>query len=210
MKIITLASQKGGVGKSTLAINIYSTFVHNGARTAIVDTDPQGSIRNTYETLKGSKHWGDINIISSEELKIQLEKPSPDYDVIVIDTPPYLSENLETILSISDVVLVPCKPSPFDALSLGSTLSLIEDAQAKNKDLKSAIVLNMTIQGTKKYTEQILEILKANYNCPILRTQIKNRVAYSRAIFKDSSVDSEYNKKASQEITALIQEMLIL
>lgn len=210
VKIITLASQKGGVGKSTLALNIYATFLQNGATVALVDTDPQGSIRNIYQTLKAQPQWSGVELLDYKQFKKIAEGGESPYDVIVVDTPPYLSDKLETILLWSDVVLMPCKPSPLDILSMEHTIELVKEAQAKNKELKAGIVLNMVFSGTQKYTDQISEILKTNYDIPLLRTQINNRVAYSRAIFKDSSVDSEKNKKATEEMTALIQEMLIL
>jgi len=210
VKIVTLASQKGGVGKSTLALNIYSTFLHNGATAALVDTDPQGSLRNIQATLKDNPQWGGVELMDYKQFKQLAEGGDSPYDIVVVDTPPYLSDKLENILQWSDVVLMPCKPSPLDILSMENTIELVKEAQAKNKKLKAGIVLNMVFHSTQKYTDQILEILNTNYDVPLLRTQIRNRVAYSRAMFKDSSVDSENNKKATQEMTALIQEMLIL
>src|SRR5690606_39642968 len=94
-KIITLAHQKGGVGKSTLALNLAYRFSKE-VKTALTDTDPQGSTIQLKDIVQG------IDILGYKGTKNLQGKP---YDVIFIDTPPYLTVNMILILLASDLVL---------------------------------------------------------------------------------------------------------
>lgn len=110
-KIVTVAHQKGGVGKSTLTLNLGLLFQVK-LRTAIIDTDLQGSLID----LKNMS----LTILNN----IQVENiPLLDFDLILIDTPPYLSDILQQLLKISDFVLVPSKAGFFDAMAIHSTLN---------------------------------------------------------------------------------------
>ena len=70
------------------------------------------------------------------------------YDIAIIDPPPYLSDELEAVFAISNLILVPCKASPLDFLAIGDTLDLIRRSRDKRPELLAAIVLTMTITGT--------------------------------------------------------------
>lgn len=208
--VITLTHQKGGVGKSTKTLNLHESFREQGLKCGIVDSDPQSSIlkllqvfdtqesrykikvfeRNSFETFK--------DLINSEKIQ--------DLDVVLIDTPPYLTNELPDILAVTDLALVPTKASPMDALAIDSTLELIREAQNKNSSLKSAIFMTMTIHGTK-LTGQMRKVFESK-GFPVLNTEIKNRVAYSKSLLTSNSVLTEDDKKAKQEIHNLSVELL--
>jgi chromosome partitioning protein len=98
-KIITVAQQKGGVGKSTLALNLALCFQEE-LKVALVDSDLQGSIHH----LKGE--FPGISVIGTEQVA---EIPKFDYDLIIVDTPPYLSNKLLDLFALSSMVLIPTK-----------------------------------------------------------------------------------------------------
>ncbi len=208
-RIITLSHQKGGVGKTTLSLNLYHYFAKQNVRCGLVDSDPQGSITKLYERLGQQDSWGNINIIERKSFKKfeELEE-HPDYDVFIIDTPPYLDTNLVEIYQSSDFVLIPCKCSPLDALAIEETIELVKQAQEVFKGLKAGIVINQAITGTD-FTKQIRSLL-SNYEFPVLDTEIGNRVAYSRSLFNSQSVFVEKNPKAAQEVAALAEEIISL
>jgi chromosome partitioning protein len=129
--IITLAHQKGGVGKSTLAINLYGYFSKAGYKVAIIDIDPQGSITallKTFGAREGVALFERGSFKTFEELEAQVS----DYEIVIIDTPPYLSKELQQVLAISHLVLIPCKASPFDALAVVQTIGLVQEEQKRN------------------------------------------------------------------------------
>jgi chromosome partitioning protein len=208
--IITLAHQKGGVGKSTLAINLYGYFTQAGYKTAIIDIDPQGSITSLLQTFGGEGGREGVALIeragfsSYEELGRLVE----GREIVLIDTPPYLSKELQQVLALSHLVLIPCKASPLDALAVVQTVALVKEEQARNPALVAAFVLTMTIAGTG-FPKQIREHL-GRHGLPILDVEIVNRVAYARSLLFSNSVIGETNDKAKDEIIQLGQELIEL
>jgi len=206
--IITLAHQKGGVGKSTLAINLYGYFAQAGYKTALIDIDPQGSITSLLQTFGGEGGRERVALIERagfsgyEELARRVEGE----EIVLIDTPPYLSKELQQVLALSHLVLIPCKASPLDALAVVQTVALVKDEQARNPALAAAFVLTMTIAGTG-FPKQIREHL-SRHGLPILKAEIANRVAYARSLLFSNSVLGEADGKARDEITQLGQELI--
>ena len=208
--IITLAHQKGGVGKSTLATNLRGYFAAGGYKAALVDIDPQGSLSKLVRTFaeqagREPEHIIDRGHFKNYEELLALLEP---YDIAVIDTPPYLSKELEDVFSITNVVLVPCKASPLDVLAIGDTLDLIREAKAKRPALVAAVVLTMTITGTD-FTASIRRELEKN-EFPVLKTEIGNRVAYMRSLLRANTVWGDDNRKAWDEVQNLGKELISL
>ena len=201
--IITLAHQKGGVGKSTLATNLRGYFAGGGYKTALVDIDPQGSLSKLVRTFSDQDGREPEHVIERGSYKtykdlLTLLEP---YDIAVIDTPPYLSKELQDVFEITNVILVPCKASPLDFLAIGDTLDLIRQAKTKRKDLIAAVVMTMVITGTDFTTQIRTELEKTEF--PVLKAEIGNRVAYMRSLLKSNTVLGDENPKAREEIEAL-------
>ena len=208
--IITLAHQKGGVGKSTLATNLRGYFATK-YKTALVDINPQGSLSKLVRTFSDQAGRDPEHVIerSSFDTFQDLQALLEPYQIAIIDTPPYLSQDLEEVFAITDVVLVPCKASPLDFLAIGDTLDLIRTAKAKRPSLLAAVVLTMTITGTDFTTRIRSELEKSEF--PVLSTEIGNRVAYMRSLLSSNTVlGGDENSKAASEIEALGQELISL
>src|ERR1700712_206629 len=148
-KIITIAHQKGGVGKSTLAINLALCF-QDQLSVALVDTDLQGSLYHIREDFP------ELAIIGADKLT-DIQKLA--YDLIIVDTPPYLSSKLPELFLHSDFILVPTKAGFFDIMAIRSTLGLIQEALTQNQRLKAAIVLNM-VKPRAGITKDVTELLE--------------------------------------------------
>ncbi len=192
-KIITVAHQKGGVGKSTLTLNLGLLFQVK-LRTAIIDTDLQGSLID----LKN------MNLTVLNKIPVD-DIPLLDFDLILIDTPPYLSDILQQLLQISDFVLVPSKAGFFDAMAIHSTLNLIHGAMLKNEILKSGIVLNM-VKNSSSITNEV-KCLFENTKTPLLKTMIHDRVSFTRSPMTGGVLNSD-DDKAIEEIYLLAEEIL--
>lgn len=193
-KIITLANQKGGVGKSTLAVNLAHAF-KNFVPTAIVDMDSQGSISN-------SRQKTGLPVL---EYNGEFDK---QYGFIFIDTPPYLREDLQELFNRSDLVLIPSKAGVYDVLACRNTVRLIEEARSRNKRLKAGIILNM-INPSTTLTEEA-ETALSGYGIPILKTKVGERMSFVRSAVLPDGIYSTNDNKAINEIDQLTKEVLFL
>lgn len=194
-KIITIAHQKGGVGKSTLALNLAVCF-QDQLTVALIDTDLQGSLADLKSDLTELLVIQENNYENIKQLTQQL---------IIIDTPPYLSNNLLELFHISDYVLIPTKAGFFDVMAIRSTIALVKEAQKKRPDLNAAIVLNM-IKPRSGITGEVQELLKS-FDMQVLKTIIYDRVSFTRSPITGGVLNSDDNK-AKEEITALAEEIV--
>jgi chromosome partitioning protein len=204
--IITLAHQKGGVGKSTIALNLYSYFAQAGLSTVIVDIDPQGSIAS----FASSSELEGFNLIRRTDFTTyaDLREKIKAYEIVIIDTPPYLSKELIEIIAITNIVIIPCKASLFDTFAIAHTIEFIQSQATINPHLISAIVLTMVISGASLQS-QIREHLE-QYRIPVFKTEIGNRVAYAKSLFLTGNVMQDDAGKAREEMENLANEILNL
>ena len=196
-KIITLAHQKGGVGKSTLALNLALCF-KDQLSVALIDSDLQGSIYHLKEDFP------ELDILAPEKIS---EIPDLDYDLIIVDTPPYLSNRLNELFGYSDYVLVPTKAGFFDVMAIKSTLALIKFAQAQNQNLKAGIVLNM-LKPRSGITAEVVELIQS-LGTPLLKTRVFDRVSLARSSMTSGILKSA-DQKAIEEVTFLAEEIVDL
>ncbi|MBB1195038.1 ParA family protein [Flavobacterium sp. SOK18b] len=190
-KIILITHQKGGVGKSTLTFNLAQNIAAN-SRVAVLDFDLQGSLSQLEELVT------DFKIIPYQD---KLESISElQYDFIFIDTPPYLSNHLAKLISISNLIIVPTKAGILDLLAIKSTLAIIEQ---EKRTMDTLVVFNM-IKPNTTLTLDILIGLE-EYNVKIANTHISDLVAFTRSVLlKGVSND----KNAQKQIDQLTEEIL--
>jgi chromosome partitioning protein len=194
-KIITIAHQKGGVGKSTLAINLALCF-QDQLSVAMVDTDLQGSLYHIKEDFPG------LAIIGLDKLQ-DIQKLA--YDLAIVDTPPYLSDRLPELFLHSDFILIPTKAGFFDVLAIRSTLALIKEAQQKAGHIKAGIVLNM-VKPRSGITKDVTNLLES-LGTPLLKTKVHDRVSIARSPMTSGILNSG-DTKAKEEIMTLAEEVV--
>ena len=190
-KIILITHQKGGVGKSTLTFNLAQNIAAN-SRVAVLDFDLQGSLSQLEELVT------DFKIIPYQD---KLESISElQYDFIFIDTPPYLSNHLAKLISISDLIIVPTKAGILDLLAIKSTLTFIEQ---EKRTMDTLVVFNM-IKPNTTLTLDILIGLE-EYNVKIATTHISDLVAFTRSVLLRGVSN---DKNAQKQIDQLTEEIL--
>lgn len=197
MKIITVAHQKGGVGKTTLSLNL-ATFFKDHLKVGLLDGDPQESITGLGSLLEG------VQIIAHDKLS-KLDAIQKDVDLLVIDTPPYLTSKLPELFDISDYVLIPTKVGYLDVMAIKATIALLKEAQKRRPNLKSGVVLNM-VKNRTSINDEIKKIIQG-YDIPLHSTVICDRVSYTRSVISSGVMDGQ-DEKAKEEITNLAGEII--
>ena len=126
MKVIVLASQKGGVGKSTLAAHLAVEAERaGGGPVALIDTDPQGSLSAWWNIREAETPiFAQITLSKLPQQISQLA--SSKIRLVFIDTPPALSEPIRIVAKAADLILVPVRPSPHDLRAVAGTVDLLE------------------------------------------------------------------------------------
>lgn len=196
-KIITLAHQKGGVGKSTLTLNLAYSFKDH-VRTGVVDMDVQGTISQLKPLIKN------LDIITGVNKLSDLQQLP--YDFIFIDTPPYLSADLPALFEMSDLVIIPTKPGIADLMAIRATIAMLQDVHDKNPNLKKVIVFNM-VKTSSNITAKIKELVDA-YEIPVFKRMITDRVSFARSLAIDDGIYGLEDTKAKEELDELTQEVI--
>lgn len=197
-KIIEFIHGKGGVGKSTLCINMGHSLKEY-FETAIIDFDRQGSVTDMQDFLTGIKILDYSNKIQGDEGRF-----------ILIDTPGYLSNLVIDALAMADLILIPTKDGVLDIVACRRTVDVVKKAQRANPHIKAAIVINMVKQGSK-LTRDAQKALEG-YDLPVLRSRITDREDFKRSVALTDGVYSETLRKsgvkARQDLKSLVTEVL--
>jgi len=203
--VISLINQKGGVGKTTIAIHLASALSSKKHNVLMVDADPQGSVLQWQST--GANHEFAVVQLAMPDLSSQIRNHRRSFDHVVIDSPPALSHISREIAAASDLVIIPIAPSSLDIWSSRETIQLVRGVGRKNQGLTARLLVYRKIPGTRLGAEA-REALKS-YGLDIFKTEISQRIAYVEAIVSGVSV-LEYspNSVAAHEIRSLCDEIL--
>lgn len=203
--IISTQQQKGGSGKTTLAIHLATGLALEGQRVLLIDADPQGSALDWSSARERDSLFTVVGI-PRPTINREVRALTRDYDSIVIDTPPRLADVARASMVVSDLVVLPVQPSPYDCWSLADTIKLIRDAQAVNEMLQAVIVINRRI-AKSAIGRAVVETLKT-YDLPIATACIGQRVAFAESAGAGLTVLERYPKgRAALEIIELIREL---
>src|SRR5215470_6701362 len=145
--IVSVLNQKGGVGKTTIAVNLAACFSRAGRRTLLVDADPQGSAL-AWSGVRQADPLFVVVGMAKPTLHRELPALKRSYDVVVIDGAPRVNELSRSAILASDLVLIPVQPSPYDVWAAGDTVQLISEAAVYKGGLRSAFVINRMIAKT--------------------------------------------------------------
>ncbi len=200
-QVITIAQQKGGSGKTTLAANLATAFAAQGLRVALLDTDPQGSLGRWFMARRD--RMGDpgmeFSTASAWGVSYECEKLKKTCDVVIVDTPPKVDADLRPALREAGLVLIPVASSHVDLWAVEGVLDLI--AREKRPAL---IVLNRVKAGTR-LAEQVGAA--AGRLADVAQTTLAQRVTYAETLGEGQAV-TDLRGPARAEVVALAAEVM--
>lgn len=203
-QVITVAQQKGGSGKTTLAAHLALGFRHQGKRVALVDLDPQGSLGRWYMTRleRDPALCEDLDFTTSSAWGISLEcrKLTASNDIVIIDTPPKADSDLRPALRVADLVVVPVSASHVD---LWATEGVLDLTNRENRD--TLLVMNRTRLGTRLGVEvsEAAQTLGAD----VAQATLANRVGFAETMGHGLGVLEGRKSPASEEVLAITAEV---
>ncbi|TDK42151.1 ParA family partition ATPase [Antarcticimicrobium luteum] len=209
--VITVAQQKGGSGKTTLAVNLAVGFARAGRSVALMDTDPQGSAGRWFMTRLEALDSGaggalaatpEINFSTASAwgVSYELRKLSQSHDIVIIDTPPKADSDLRPALRASDLVLVPVASSHLDLWAVEMVLYL-----AGREEVPAMIVMTRARPGTRLAADVAGKA--AELDAEVAVTTMANRVTYAETLGQGRAALEAPKGPAHDEVTRLVQEV---
>lgn len=204
--IIGVLQQKGGAGKTTLTLNLAAYFATEGARTLVVDADPQASAL-AWSSVREKKPLFPVIGMPKPTLHKDLPQLAKDYDVVLIDGAPRVNELAKSAIMASDLILIPVQPSPFDVWSCADIISLIREAQQFRPDISCAFVVNRKV-GNTVISREVTKAFK-ELPFPLLEPTVGQRVIFAETAAQGLTVfDTAPSSAAAYEIAA-VAELLV-
>ncbi len=196
MQAIAVISQKGGSGKTTLALHLAVASAATGRNTAVIDLDPQAS----------AAKWSDRReaelpvVLSAHASRLEHEMQrvkDAGCEILFLDTAPHSDSAALQAVGLSNLVLVPCRPAILDMEAISNTLDLV-----RTKAAPVFVVMNAVAPQGSEAQEAADAI--AELDAPVCPVQLVSRVAFSRSLIS-GQVAQEFDPhgKAAQEVSNL-------
>lgn len=210
--IVLIGSEKGGTGKTTLAVNLAALRAKHGRDVLLIDTDPQGSASFWVQTRDDEGHAPRVACVQKfgKGLQQEVRDLAKRYQDVIIDAGGRDSPELRAGLIVADVLLTPIQASQFDLWTLTRMNDLVEQVHDFNPNLKSLVVLSRAVTNKSVVdTSEAADLVKDYQTFTLCDSIIRDRISYRRAISNGMGV-VEYqpqDAKAIDEIEALYKEL---
>ncbi|MEI4471560.1 ParA family partition ATPase [Frigidibacter sp. MR17.24] len=202
-KVIAVAQQKGGSGKTTIAVNLAVAFARQGRRVAVLDTDPQGSLGRWFMARRDRLGDAGIEFSTSSAwgVSYECEKLRRSADYVIIDTPPKVDADLRPALREADLVLIPVASSHVDLWATEGVLDL-----AGREGKRATVVLNRAKAGTR-LAEEVAAAAR-ELSAALAEARLAYRVAYASTLGEGLGVQETARRgPASDEVERLAAEV---
>jgi chromosome partitioning protein len=199
--VFTVAQQKGGAGKTTLAANLAAAYAAS-QRVALLDIDPQRSLTR-WQALR--KNRGATSITFSDvagwRLPAEVERLKRDHDIVLIDSPPHVETDARVAVRAADLVLIPLQPSPPDLWAAEGTLKLAE------AERRRAVLIFNRAPSQSRLRESVQKEINDRH-LTRLQTALGNRIGYALAFAEGLGVtEAAPRSLAARELHALIADL---
>ncbi len=203
-KTITIAGQKGGAGKSTIAAHLAVALAQKGKKVLIIDIDPQASLKHWYQIReeKFAKGYTGVQFMESSGWRVSssVSQYKDKMDYIIIDSPPHTETETKNAVRIADLVIIPMQPSPADAWATKTTIEFVKQ---ERKEFR--IMLNR-YNPNSRLAKEIVENMENK-----LDAYLGNRVAFSSCFLQGKCVtESDPSSQAAEEVRNITEEISMI
>lgn len=202
-KILAVAQQKGGAGKTTIAVQLGVYWASKGKRVTLLDVDPQGSMQAWHGLraeagISGSPFASDV---AGWKLSGEIDRLKRENDLIIVDTPPHAETDARVAVRAAELILVPVQPSPMDWWATKPTLDM-----AVKEKTRSLLVLNR-LPARGKLADAIRAKIEEQ-GLPLAAASLGNRSAFAVSMMEGKGVaETQPKGTAAAEIEALAKEI---
>ena len=204
--IISFLNQKGGVGKTTLAIHVADALARRNKRVLLVDADPQGSALDWAAARRMAPQFP-VAGLPRPSIHKELPSLAQGFDVVIIDGPPRVYDVARSAIMASDLVLVPVQPSPYDVWAAKEIIDLMQEATVFKPKLKSAFTINRKIVNTA-LGRDVVEALR-DYPISVMKAAICQRIAFAESAAQGQTVfEISPTHPACMELLMLVNEIM--
>lgn len=203
-KVITVAQQKGGAGKTTVAAHLAVALSQKGNRVAVVDIDPQGSLsywHNIREQALGEGYTGlSFTSVSGWRVASEISRLKKNVDYIVIDSPPHTETEARTAIRGADLVVIPVQPSPTDLWATKATLDLAKAERVPVRVLMNRVPVNSRLAIT--IAAELPELSENSFG---------NRVLFASSLMEGRcATELDPSSVAAKEVKNFVAEIISL
>jgi chromosome partitioning protein len=184
--IIGVINQKGGVGKTTVSVNLAAALSQTRRRVLLVDADPQGSAL-AWSSLREAEPLFPVIGMAKPTLHRELPALARDYDIVVIDGAPRVNELSRAAILASDLVVIPLQPSPYDVWASADTVRLVREAQQFRAGIRAAFLINRRVANTV-IGRDAAGALAEFEDIPVLDVALGQRVIFAETAAKGQTV----------------------
>lgn len=194
LKVLSLCSAKGGASKSTLSLHLAVAAELAGIRTAVIDTDPQGTLSAWWQARDATTPVMAPGIVTALPRTLRILEED-GYGMVVIDTPPQTTLSISSVIKVSDLVLIPVRPSLADLWAVGGTIDI-----ARKHGVPFAFVLSQATRGATITTQSMAALSEHGPVLGVMHT----RVGYAAVLGDGQSIgEQEPRSAAASEIDSI-------